>query len=1239
MSELSEDLLAPTLTKKRVIGVIIVAVLLVSLLATSTYFVSLIFDSQRDDPSKELSDADYETLQLVMVEPPFDLDDLDLTDEELEALMEMLDGEVDELPLPAYAALIAALLLSDEEAFRVYEYDSFTNLQDILWRQECFDEYNGQSWDTSSVQEFYDFYSYNDYLALYSSQDLMRIKMELSPTQGPNSFVLRNQFPIPYIMEDSVSSPNLEVVEMIFKNDLDTSTINLHYTESTDVNMSYDTFGQYIPTDSEINISSLDVDDINSIIRNRYLQLPSNYMAANIYVKSTYDDINATINIGDNVFTIADKIRNHLESTFIFTPQFVTDDPVQPGDDMVNRFLENGGGLWSDFASAFCVLSRLFNVPSRFVDGFNGLNISEYFDTQEGQMYSSIKYKNIYNWAEIYVPTITGGKWAQIDIYPTNEIQYNVILTSNATFSIGRNKFINYTAELSSATQPVNGKTITFTDLTTGDFITRDTDINGIANIIQEINESQIIGPHSIEASHLSIKSNSITYVVYGPVEVVLNNVVPQEVNISDGIPDMVNVQGYVIDPVYNDYVKFADIEFLLFEKGTVNQVNAFIPSPAEANTGSNGFFDELLTVDAGAIADEYELRVDFNGSWLFKTYNIGDLAENSSNLIDFNITEESYYDFKLSIDGIVTNEDNPDDPMVLKYFKDGEYVNLSTTVRDGDGLVVSGEEVRFYDFTNGDILIGIDFTDAEGNASILYGVGSSNKSGPTLVYAMIGIENSYSYYVFNESINFDFISGPIPREINVDTTPPFTFDTDFRLVDNSGDPINFTHVNLEMWSGINDRSFLLTPASEFFSITNVFSLTTGVLGSTPVGNYSLSLSFKGVFNYASFTNYPHYFSEGEVLLNADYNITNKLKVMDPQDVSITFKIDDKHALDIADTYDNNNFWTSYNSGENITFEVWINQSGDYADAGSKVRVIDSYTSNILGVYTFTASDNGYHKFVINTSNPIQMHSGLHLIKVTFENINPLNTVNYTYIYINESFSISASTSDSEVLRNIDMFTISGFALNGTDVLRGVNVTLLIFNETFDDVSNDFIFITYNITADDGSYSFSVLPKWNCSNGNYKFIVHYGGSIRILIDASNPLNIIMYDYNFINVNSSIIEVNVTAGSIINEDSYYTEWGSDPIYWSNTDILYIIGNLTFDDGSIYNDMYINVTVQGSSGTVIAYNDTVKTSIIGYFNVTITIGLGWPIKSNTKIIVYFDPIYNGEDFVEPTEITFT
>jgi hypothetical protein len=105
MSELREELLGGGINKKRVLGVILIAVLLISAFAFSTFFISLLFGSQRLDPNKEKANTDWEDAELIAPPYPFDedfwqdlLDQIDPADipDLLDMLSEMFDGDIDE---------------------------------------------------------------------------------------------------------------------------------------------------------------------------------------------------------------------------------------------------------------------------------------------------------------------------------------------------------------------------------------------------------------------------------------------------------------------------------------------------------------------------------------------------------------------------------------------------------------------------------------------------------------------------------------------------------------------------------------------------------------------------------------------------------------------------------------------------------------------------------------------------------------------------------------------------------------------------------------------------------------------------------------------------------------------------------------------------------------------------------------------------------------------------------------
>ena len=124
-------------------------------------------------------------------------------------------------------------------------------------------------------------------------------------------------------------------------------------------------------------------------------------------------------------------------------------------------------------------------------------------------------------------------------------------------------------------------------------------------------------------------------------------------------------------------------------------------------------------------------------------------------------------------------------------------------------------------------------------------------------------------------------------------------------------------------------------------------------------------------------------------------------------------------------------------------------------------------------------------------------------------------------------------------------------------------------------------------------------------------------------------------------NSSLIKVNITAGTVILSYNNYTSPHdmADNFWWIG-DTLYVNGNLTMDNGTGLANMKVNVTITWNDDTLVN-NTAFTTDIYGGFNATFAIGLvpEWPdFVSDTKIIVYFNPTYNNEYFLEQSETQF-
>ncbi|MFX0136957.1 MAG: transglutaminase domain-containing protein, partial [Candidatus Hodarchaeota archaeon] len=585
MSELREELLGSAINKKRILKTVLVVILLIGAFAFSVVLISFLFGTQRPFPSKEKANTDYEDALLTKPPYPFnasfwedlfkDLDPDELADV-MDMLSEMLDSSIDDLDLSDFSEALLALLGSQaaqQEVFRVYDYDSIFNMTNKLWRYECFDEFRGDEWHSTAATNFYDFYSYSNYSSKYSYLDLIQLKMPISPNLGANSMIIPSFFPIPFIMEGSVYADNLDLGSVtLSKTDFNCTTLDLQFYSEDPVNMSYELFGLNLPSNMDINNSAVGAQYTPAFIKNRYVQLPPSidtYINTHPFFKSHYDVLDLIIEDNDNTFVVANKIRNYLQSNFTVDINALTNDPPADGEDIVEWFCEHGEGLWSEFASAFCAFTRAFNVSSRFVDGFHSQGIVEDFDFNEGRFYFPIKYMNLYNWAEIFVPTDTfgNGMWVQMDIiFDTFGVggspMANYRIQVNSNFTAGyRGPKANLTATLSSDTGPIDNRRITFTDLSSGLTLGEAyTDPNGTASISVNINSSQIVGPHIIMASY-QLANNITSYVVYGDIEVNLISVNPSAINRS--ISNVTNIQGYVYDPIANQRVKNATVEFV----------------------------------------------------------------------------------------------------------------------------------------------------------------------------------------------------------------------------------------------------------------------------------------------------------------------------------------------------------------------------------------------------------------------------------------------------------------------------------------------------------------------------------------------------------------------------------------------------------------------------------------------------------------------------------------------------
>jgi len=1199
---------------------------------------SLLWGSQRPLPSDQLSEAENEDAMLILPPFPYNLSDfldlfsdLNLTqdqlDEIIDSLQDLLDADIEDLDLNDFASLLLAMMFSDVEVFRVYDYIDFNSMTNKLWKYECYDEFIGDGWRSTSTKKVQDFYSDSDYGSKYGYLDMLTIQMPLSPALGMNSLNIPTLFPTPFIMDGSVNAPNLIPGSPVLNiGSFNCTSLDLSFDSTDDVNMAYEMFGLDLPSNEIINNSAVIVTNPSSHyleILSNFTQLPTDrntYINQNPFFKAHYDNLFNIITHQDNDFMIANKIKNYFLTYFTFGTTARNNDPPGDTEDIVYWFSEHQEGLWSDVATAFSIFCRVFNVASRFVNGFNSEGIEEI----PGENSFAIKYRNIYSWVEIYVPTdIYGnGNWVQIDIpLPMGGVsEYSITVDSN--FTVGpRGEVANITATLISDIFPVDNRRIDFYDVTMEQPIgIAYSDINGKASILIDIDDSQVVGPHVITASYQTL-NNYTFYSVIGDIQVNLNNVNPMEVNRS--IDPTTNVQGNVYDPIANQYVKYAELKLLLLEKGTNTEISFNPFNPTYIMTDNYGDFNDFVDVDPSVPFGEYDLRVDFNGTWFHPFIPFPLILSNindSSNRLDFNVTEELTFNLLFYINNTLTNYPGPINPSNLVYAKHGDSLNLSVFVRSqNDGSPLSGELIEFYDYTDNNFL-GSDNTDSNGYASILIpNIQNSKKPGPQLLYAQRGNKYNYSYYIVNETVDFDIISGPDPREIDRLND---NFDLSCRLIDPFNIPIDNPEIFLKMFRGGIDYSYLLNPINpSFFETTGIFNINNmGVQPSTDAGNYTLRLDFDGDFHLMN-NPYPQDFFLSD--LSTSKNLLNQLKVIDLQNVNISLAVEGQPTVPF---YDDSYPPQRYKDGEEINIQVQVFHTTLLKD--KNVSLYDDFTDILLQEYNFTTSETfGFVQFNISSNDP-RLHTGLNKFRVQYHTYSTINT---TYVIINKTVNIFANPNKNSVLRGGTSFTVSGTVKESGELLRGLRLNITLFNSTNDDVSIYLIGSQTLTIRDDGYYEFVNSIDISCPQGEYYINITFTGGI----DAPG-----IWMNDFMVHNSSLpIPLNITAGVEIIQDTYYTQYESlYPDIWADHDTLYVIGNLTWDNGTALAGMIVNLTIKRLDGSIVTYNGTVVTDQYGGFNISLYIYPieNWPTyRVDSEIWVYFDPIVNGKYYVEQSE----
>lgn len=1110
MSEFREDLLASSVDKKRVIKTILLVGALITLFAFSTVIFSLIWGSLRIPPNDQFSQAEWEDAELIDIPLTINFSDFqdlfdnltldpDQIEDALDALQDMFDGNIDDLDLSDFAAALLGLAASNIEVFRIYNDEDFDfNLSDFfdtLWKYECFDEYNGSGWLSTAGKQIHNFYTYADYFSNPPLEDILKVQMPLSPSAGQNSMVIPTLFPNPYVMEGSLSAMNNMSIETLdidqtelYKDDFNSTTLDPYFMNNDPVNLTYKMFGLDLPTEQEISMSAVNAIYTPAGIRNKYIRLPPSinvYRLNNPNFNTQYNLLNQTISTDDNAFQVADKIKSYIQTRFTYNYN-----PAPSGRDAIDWFCETGSGMPSDFASAFCAFTRSFGVASRFITGFNSLNITKEYDALKGQHYFSIKYRNLYNWAEVYIPTDTSGngQWVQMEVFPVPS-NYSLSLYSNFTAG-NRGAVAEVTAHLKNNNIAEPNRIIYFYDEYYNQFIGQaTTNLDGNATIYINIDDTQIVGPHMIVAYYGSA-TNYTSYMVHGDIEVNLTSVNPANVT----IPQYTNtfIQGYMSDPVNNERVRYATVELLLLEKDTNIRAspNPFVESPF-IDTDDLGEFNINLNVDPSVNNGQYDFRADMNNTWNGIFYPLGNMYD-SSNLIDFNVSRIPIKKLLFYINDVPA--DITDYPVVNR----SASLNLKALVLNETNSPLANQNIEFRDYTRG-TLIGTNTTNSNGIATLDYSLGSDNIAGPNLLFAKLNSLENHSYFVLNEEPIININLGPVPRSIN--RTVAGAINTLFHIVGNiedrtNGLPIRFSELTLRLFRGTSDYSDGLLPAKHFWTDSNGnFDEYLEVNSTIPTGNYSLRLDFNGTIDFNWLAPYPYFFNLSN--FNTSTSFENQIKVTTPSTLLFNFWINGTNSTQYQQPVISRN--------GDLNLSVYLQWGPDPILDGD-VYFYDLTQDALIGSALIT---DGIAHLIYQTNGSTT--AGPHLIYANYDNY-----YNHSYFILDDQVNLTLDTgpeprwvySSGSTNRN---FNLEGSIIdaNNSNPVKYAQISVRMYDGLID-VSHFLNLESGNFNLDEtGEYYLTFSVSSAAPAKNYTLTVEFYGTFLY----SNPNNF-FNEYNF-----------------------------------------------------------------------------------------------------------------------------
>ncbi|MFW9812407.1 MAG: transglutaminase domain-containing protein [Candidatus Thorarchaeota archaeon] len=285
-----------------------------------------------------------------------------------------------------------------------------------LWRTSSYDDYDGDTnlW-SKSMSGTWDL---DDTLQLISygeaTNQIYTIFFYASAGATVGTIELPRIFPDIRVIEDSFQTYSL--VDNAYVPDAQSRIES--YTLQTD---SYDsllfepfiigTTGENVLVSFDLTYEIQDIANVNANAREGPFPVYTEPYRNNAFTPTTRveDEYNQFLGVGNNVYERAIAVQVYFQSNFDLIID-LNDRPV--GQETTDWFIERGGGLPMDFATAYCTYMRGLGIPARMVKGYamGDADPDPLIDQR------TVKIKHLQFWVEVFVPMagVTPGEWIQI---------------------------------------------------------------------------------------------------------------------------------------------------------------------------------------------------------------------------------------------------------------------------------------------------------------------------------------------------------------------------------------------------------------------------------------------------------------------------------------------------------------------------------------------------------------------------------------------------------------------------------------------------------------------------------------------------------------------------------------------------------------------------------------------------------------------------------------------------------